>query len=384
MIASLFAVCIAQDSPRIRDLLPNGAAVLVENMPGSAVSIQLFAASRGVEETTATHGWRHLLEHLLLMGRRDSASIDERAESKGIFITGKTYRDAMQIEITCQPDQLEDGMAFLDELLLPIDITQETIDREIRVMRQELELEDDAARLARGAWKAAYGETGMDAAGNLATMGKANPDALSELQAKQFAPRNMGLVISGPLSLDKVTARARLSMMKLRGEPAAELPRVESEVSRLDMPDAYGELRGVRVPGIRERKVAAALLAAFGIASEMPGSFVTYTPTLSNAVVMVGRTESNSGLGFFIDEMSDQQKVAAFTHGRALALRWIERHRSSPSSNSYWRGMLLCQDKSVRIETLVESFSQITYLQYLDALAGFGKDRAIIVVGDRK
>ncbi|MEQ1936139.1 MAG: insulinase family protein, partial [Fimbriimonadaceae bacterium] len=371
-------------STRIRDLLPNGSAVIVENMPGSAVSIQLFASSRGAGETAATHGWRHLLEHLLLKGRKEATSIDERAESNGIFITGRTYRDAMQIEITCKADQIEMGLAFLDELLLPIDLTQETIDKEIAVMRQEIALEDDAAKLARGAWKTSYGETGIDSLGDPLVMAKATPDELAELQARHFAPANLGLVISGPLSLEKVAEKAKQSLQKVRGTAGVAVARVESEAQRLDMPDAFGELRGARVPGIRESKTGAALIAAFAIASDLPGTFVTYTPSTNLGLVMVGRSESNSGLGFFIDELEDDRKAALFARGRTLALRWAERYKNSPTSNSYWRGLLMCQDQSLRPETVVQSISQVTYAQYLEALGGFSKEKAIIVVGDRK
>ncbi|MEQ1823574.1 MAG: insulinase family protein [Fimbriimonadaceae bacterium] len=353
-------------------------------MPATSLSIQLFANAGGVGETPATHGWRHLLEHLVLKGREGKSSIDERAETQGIFITGRTYRDCMQIEITCEPEQLKQGLAFLDELLLPIDVSTETIAKEVAVMKQEIALEDDAAKLARGAWQVAYGEAGIDALGDAETMLKATPEALIELQAAHFAPENLGLLITGPVEIEKTMALASASLSRLRGKAGSPVLRTEPGAKRLDMPSAFGELRGTPVPGIRDSRTMAALIAAFGIASEISNSFVTYTPTSNRGLVMVGRTDVNSGVGFLIDELDDDRKATLFNRGRTLALRWIERYKRSPSSNSSWRGMLLCQDKSLRAETLVETMAQVSYAQYLTALTEFGKEKAIIVVGDRK
>jgi len=66
-----------QQPPRLRTLLDNGAVVLVEPVPSATISVQLFASSKYAPETAASHGYRHLLEHLIARG---DGTLDRRLE----------------------------------------------------------------------------------------------------------------------------------------------------------------------------------------------------------------------------------------------------------------------------------------------------------------
>src|SRR5665213_4422706 len=96
---SLFACILATQAqvdqhPRLRTILPNGAAILVERVPGAKdLSVDLFAASRGTEESPISNGLRHLLEHLIAKG--PNGDIDRRLETAGAFLSAETSRDTM-------------------------------------------------------------------------------------------------------------------------------------------------------------------------------------------------------------------------------------------------------------------------------------------------
>src|SRR5688500_7954220 len=98
MLSLLAPLCLLQvpiqQPPRLRTVLPSGAIVLVERMPAAtSLSVQLFASARAVPESKQTHGWRHLLEHLVARGPK--GDIDARLESQGAFMRARTLRDAM-------------------------------------------------------------------------------------------------------------------------------------------------------------------------------------------------------------------------------------------------------------------------------------------------
>src|SRR5690242_17678119 len=108
MLPFLAALALAQtpdEPPRLRTVLDNDAVILVEPMPKEpTISVQLFASAKYVPETEATHGFRHLLEHLVAHG---DGTIDPKLESQACFMDAETLRDAMQIEFRVGPNQLQ-------------------------------------------------------------------------------------------------------------------------------------------------------------------------------------------------------------------------------------------------------------------------------------
>src|SRR5436305_8411550 len=114
----------------------------------------------------------------------------------------------MQIEFSCNVQQIPATLDALKEILAPINVTPPEIAAETRVMRQELALETDAQRLAKAAWTEAYGDQGLDPFGDIEAMEKATPSALREYQAKLFEANDLVLVISGPLDVEGISKMA--------------------------------------------------------------------------------------------------------------------------------------------------------------------------------
>jgi predicted Zn-dependent peptidase len=379
LIATI-AMLQAQDQPpRLRTVLENNAIVLVEPMPRAPViSVQLFASAKYVPESEATHGYRHLLEHLIARG---DGSIDRTLETQGCFLQASTLRDAMQIQITVGPKQLDLALNTLATLLRKPSITQEKIDKELRVMRDEIAMSEDSMLLASAAWWAAYGEGGLDPLGTFDSMYRATPDKLADTFERQFATDGLVLAIAGPVDLDKATnsARAllgprpktRLSLTELvrRGKPG----RAEAA--------GFGECRGAFVPGFKSPQTAAALAAALALASEIPSCFVIYTPTARPGMVLVGRTSSNSGLGLFIDRLSSGAGI--YGRGKQMAAEWVRRQLVDPAGVAYLRGLLLCQGESNRPEMILDQIEAMTPKQFDEALRAFASDHAAIAVGTR-
>jgi hypothetical protein len=379
LLASI-ALCQGQDQPpRLRTILENNSIILVEPMPKERViSVQLFASSKYVPETPETHGFRHLLEHLVARG---DGTLDRKLETQACFMTASTLRDAMHIELTVGPTQLQLALDTLGVLLRRPAFTQERIDKELRVMRDELALQDDPLLLSSTAWKTAYGDAGLDPLGTFDSMYRATPEKLADVYDRQFAADGLVMAIAGPVDLDKATAMAAALLApwpKSHFKPQV-LTR-EGKPGRANS-EGFGECRGAIVPGFNLPQTAAAIAAAFGIASELPGCFVTYTPTLQSGLVLVGRTDTNSGLGLYIDGL--ESGAGLFVRGKLLARNWITRQLGTPQGVAYLRGLLLCQGAGYRPETLLDEISRVTPTEFDSGVKALSSGQAVIAVGTK-
>ncbi|MFY9233371.1 MAG: insulinase family protein [Fimbriimonadaceae bacterium] len=375
---------LQQESPRLRTALPNGAIILVERMPeAKTLSVQLFASSRRVPESTSTHGKRHLLEHILALGPK--RSLDQRLESNGSFLWARTYRDATQFEISGPPGQLDLALDAVNAVLQPLKVTQPEIDRELKVLAQEFGLLSDPSRLSSAAWKAGYGDEGLDPIGSLDGMAS-SPEDLAETQKLHFAPDGLVLVISGPVSIDQASSKAKKVLAGLKPLPDKSIfmRRGEGKAARGEAVGAFGEARGALVKDYKDPMTAASLAAALAVASQFDQSFVTYTPSIQNGLILVGRTDENSGLGLWIEAQTPAQLAELYPVGKSLARSWVERQLKTPAGSAYLRGLLLVQGEAHRPELMLDAINGLTQAAFLSAMDRLGKDRSVIAVGVRR
>ncbi len=383
MLSIAAALVIGQLPPpdRLRTVLPNGAAILVERMPNQpSLTVQLFASAKFTPETPATHGFRHLLEHLVARGQ--SGSIDQRLESKGAFLRASTLRDAMQFEISLSPKDLSLGMETLSELLAPLKVTPRDIGREAAVIEQEIGLSNDAASLAAAAWTAAFGEQGLDPQGDMATIRTATPDALAQVQSRQFAPSALTLVIAGDVDVNEATRQGKALLSLPSGGYKAVTARGEGKSGRVEC-QGFGEARAATCGAFGGISNAAELAFAFAVASEVDGCFLTYTPSQERGLITVGRTDQSSGVGLYIDGLTVDDLPPMLERGKALVKTWIESQLRNPTSSSNLRGLLMCQRHSASPEELLESLDLVDTFAFEKAFGAFAKERAVIVVGVR-
>jgi predicted Zn-dependent peptidase len=382
--ALLIVSALAQEEPlRLRTLLHNGATLLVENMPRAKVaSVQLFASSLKVPDSPENHGLKHLLEHLILKGQ--NKDLDLKMESQGMFFTGRTLRDAMQIEVTCAPEQIPLAIDFLKEILKPVNIKPQDITNEVRVMKQEQALQSDPDRLGTAEWMIAYSERGIDPFGDLQVMVNATPDSVQKFQSQLFAADNLVLVVDGPLDVEKATKQGKDFLSSCTGKTeSVPDPRPAGTPGRFELENAFGEARAARVGGFKDEKTAWALAAALALASQVKQVFVTYTPSSDNGLVILGQTNANSGMGLLIDGLQPGDMSALYPLGKALAKRWIERQLEDPSLNAYLRGVLLCQGANYKPEEFLSNIDQMTWQDFFKGVELFDKNHCDIVVGIR-
>jgi hypothetical protein len=377
---SLFVTQI--QPPRLRTVLPNRATILVEPVANAhVISIQLWASSRGVEERTETHGLRHLLEHIMALG--PNRDLDYRLESVGGSLRAKTFRDATQIEVNVPADQFELGLSAISEMLVPVQVTPEQIGTESKVIDQEQGLMSDDLLISSAAWQTAYGDDALDPFGDLEVIKNATPADIEAIHKRQFAAQNLVLVISGPVGLDGATSKARgvlEPLTKLSDYHATDRPQGKGGVATAQ---AFGEARAAVVTNFSNPKTVSALAAALAIASRLDDCYVTYTPSLQNGLVILGRTDSNQGLGAYIDSLDEGAMGSLYAPGKSLARAWVERQLHSPTQIGYLRGLLMSQNIGARPEDMLDAIQQISFADFKEGVAALKTPAAVAVRGEQ-
>ncbi len=362
--------------PRLRTVLPNGAAVLVERIPGAkTLALDLFASSRGTEETPITNGLRHLLEHLVAKGPK--GDLDIELESAGAFMSAETSREAMIFKFNLPPDQLKLGLKAVTAIMQMPPVTSENIKNEAMILEQEAALQESSSKLSGAGWMRAYGDQGLDPIGNLDVIRNATPAMLDPIHRTQFLGSNLVITVVGDVDLDEATKLCSAVLAKApKGEP---IPQLRKPTGSGETPvDAPGEAVAVAVPGFQLPETAAKLAVALAIASEADRCFVFYTPTIHPGLITIGRTEDPAGLLKIVNRSTWQE---LFTRGKALGILWVRRLIDTPEHIAYFRGQLISARVDLKPEMLLENLNSMSQREFADALESFRSSQRVLVIG---
>ena len=376
-LACILALQVPVDQPpRLRTVFQNGAVSIVERMPGAkTIAVQLFASSRGTEETPISNGLRHLLEHLVAKGPK--GDLDRRLEKAGAFLTAETTRDAMIFKLSLPIGKLDLGMRCLSELMQTPEITQESIRHEADILEQESILRDDSAKFSAAAWFQAYGDRGLDPAGNLDVIRNATPAMLKAIHKMQFSGSNIVISVAGDVDLDNVTHACSSLLLNLPKLNAPVLDRKSGNGGSVTV-EASGLAYAVPVPGFRKPETAARLAAALALASEADHCYVIYTPSNNSGLITIVRSEDKPGLAKIL--MAAKPELL-FSRGRTLGKAWVTRMLSGPEQTAGFRGLLIVNAIDLKPDTLIENLNAMTFKQFSAAVDFFKSSDAVVVNG---
>lgn len=371
-----------QDSPRLRTLLPNGASIIAEQMPNSStVAISLFSSARGISDKI---GQRHLLEHLILDRKKGNQTLDEYAESQGIIFTGRTSRDTLQIEVIAPAEKLSVAIELLKATVAPLQVSSETISKEAHLISEEIALSTDDKLLSDAVWRAAYGEGGIDPAGQPEELANVSPQSLEDTLSDILRAERITVSLVTPLPPEKATEPIRDWISGLKtGDPIVHTPR-EFKPDRYVTEATFGEARGAKVGAWNEPETAEVLAAAMALASQRPGCFLTFTPGLEPGLIVIGRTSANSGFGTGIDGLEEGELAAWFEIGKSQAKRWVQVQMFSANGLAGLRGRLLNVNVGLRPETMLENLDSVDWNGFRRGVERFRSKSCAVAVGVRR
>lgn len=352
----LMSFSAAQESETVRKKLPNGASLVVATMPrAKTVSVQLFAAAKGVQESQETHGWRHLLEHMLV---RQDGKIDRDLETQGCFLQAETHREAMQITIDGPPAKLPEMMAALLHLIQSFKApAKEALAREVGILEQEIALQSSVALERIALWNRAYPNGGLDPVGSVEMMRKATPQDILNLFKRHFAVDNLTISVAGRFAIAEVEA---LSRPLDKAAPASRKAKWTNRTAdKFGIASASPDIASLKVPPYSDPKTAGALILAFAYASECERPWFVYTPSAMDGLVLAGgrpAPEFAGGFGAFLS-LGPRN---SWNTGREFAKSWLGRIDSSPRESAFWNGILMCQSSDANPELLRKNLATLS------------------------
>lgn len=336
-------------------------------MPAPAtkmVSIVLSASSRGAEDTVATHGNRHLLEHVVAAA--GDGKLDRALEQVGGLLLASTYRDATVFEVIVPPDRISAGLDAIAELLRPPRFSEQAMAGEIAAVQQELALTDRQTSLVNRLWVESYSDIGLDPAGNSLTVAKATRRALTDLYDRQYRAANLALTMSGPIEMDKELGMLSTLMNRVPGDGRAA-PYMPREVGKLSIA-IEGEFGGIGVPigGLREPGSCAVLALSLFLVSNAERAFLSYTPSSRNSLISIGVRTSPLEWFRFIRSLPESTITASFERARALCRVWAERQLKTYGA-ARLQALLLSQSPDEDVSKFEPTIDAMTMQEYLDA-----------------
>lgn len=346
-------ILMGQDErPRIKEDLANGVKVLVseEPTPDRAVVV-VFASASGVSDTPETQGQRHLLEHIIAKGPNKDA--DRRLETVGALLNAQTTRAGMYLTIEGPNDQLPLMLDVMKDVVSGVKTTQEELDRELGILRQEKVGLPRWWGFDAEAWKVGFGEAAVDPFGDLEALKGVTPEVLQEVFERTFSGATVAVTVTGDIDAGPTMLRCREAFAVLgRGDAVGNGKRKVEEVSGSKRVTARGQSRSVVVPGMANAKTAATVGVARILAGRVGGQ-VLYDPDLDPGLVTIWTPQS--GAMAAIDEMAPAEVAGMRTQARLAAHSWFRSLAGTDVGHARLEAMLL-QARSVTTIEIMESF----------------------------
>ncbi len=191
--------------------LPNGTTILIDHdVRFASVSVALCIRGGLCSETPETLGVSHLLEHLLFKrtGRLNSRQIAERIDEFGADVNAFTDAESLCLHGVVPKADAESLIAFLIELLLEASFTQEDLEIEKEIVRQELlESEDDPSSVTFKKFSETFWPDsilGKPVIGTLKTIEALTLDTLKERLEQIRCGENIYLALAGDVDVSRI------------------------------------------------------------------------------------------------------------------------------------------------------------------------------------
>ncbi|RMF46837.1 MAG: insulinase family protein [Deltaproteobacteria bacterium] len=221
--------------------LDNGVQVLSENMPGvRSVSLGCWFKSGSRHEPADRNGITHFVEHMLFRGtsRRTPHQIAREIDAVGGLLNAFTSQEFCCLYSKIQGDKLPMALDLLADLLLNSSFAPDEIDKERRVIGQELHMveenpEDRAHDLFNMLFWQGHG-LGRPTAGTVEDLARFDRDTLVDWHRSRFTADRLMICAAGDVDHDDLVGQTRRLFDSLRAgelDMADPPPRARRQIS---------------------------------------------------------------------------------------------------------------------------------------------------------
>ncbi len=191
--------------------LDNGVTVLTEHMPGlRSVTAGIWVRRGSRHESPELNGICHFIEHAVFKGttRRTARDIAIESDRLGGNLDAFTTHEMTGFAIKVADRRLPEAIDLLADLLAHPRFDQTDIDREQRVILEEMKMvEDTPDELLGELFNAAYfpdHPLGRPIEGTKETVSKLDHETISEFHAQEFSARNLVVAAAGNVDHDQL------------------------------------------------------------------------------------------------------------------------------------------------------------------------------------
>ncbi len=213
-------------TPHSRDIrstrLANGLLVLTERMPHMrSVSMGVWLDGGSRDETPATNGISHFLEHMVFKGTttRSAQQFARETDALGGNLDAFTGKETVCFSIKVLDESVPAALDLLTDLVLHPTFAPDDIVREQGVILEEIKMDEDNPDylvhelFTRNFWP--HDALGRPILGTTKTVASFNQQIVLEEYAKRFTPANMVFAAAGNLEHDGFLAQVEAAFDSL-------------------------------------------------------------------------------------------------------------------------------------------------------------------------
>ncbi len=226
--------------------LANGVKVISEQMRAvRSVSVGVWIGSGSRRENRAENGLSHFIEHMLFQGTttRSAEDIARFADSIGGNLDAFTSKELVSFNAKVLDEHLEAGFDLLSDLTLNPLFRREDIEKEKRVILEELKMESDNPEylvheiFCSNFWKGH--PLGKPILGTRETVRSFDRGMIENYYRRVYAPSNMIITAAGNLEHGRLVEMARRRFEGLTAAPPAFADPLPATHARLTLRDKH-------------------------------------------------------------------------------------------------------------------------------------------------
>jgi len=238
-----------------RSVLPSGVRILSERVPGArSATIGYWVAVGSRDETPATYGSTHFLEHLLFKGTTGRSALDIAVSFDSV---GGEHNAMTAKEYTCYYAKIQDrdlpmAVEVIADMLTSSLIDPAEFETERSVILEELAMADDDPGdvVNERFFEAVLGDhpLGRPIGGNPATINAATRDAVWNHYRANYRPQDLVITVAGAVDHDELVAGVTAALAKASWDLGVAASPVERRVSEVDLITRGSHLTVVQRP----------------------------------------------------------------------------------------------------------------------------------------